>query len=111
MPKSKRSRRVQGSQGVLGDAAEFWSDLVIVLTVIVHTLIPYMPGQRRVLDTAELRNELQELLLHAERQWYELSEGQLNNRQISGLPITIRERKSSSDLSHFDWHTPTISPE
>lgn len=86
---------------ILGDAAEFWSALVIVLTAIFHALVPYMPDQRRVQDTAELRNELQELLLHAERQWYEVSEGQLNNRQISGLTITIRERKSRLERNIF----------
>ncbi len=76
---------------VLGEAAEFWAAPVIVLTAISHALIPYLPYQRRMDDTADLRAELQGLLLQAERLWYEVSEGLLDNQQINRLTIDIRE--------------------
>ena len=86
---------------VLGEAAEFWAALAIVLTAIVHALMPYLPFQRRIRDTADLKAELQGLLLQAERQWYEVSEGLLENREINRLTIDIREQKATLERAHF----------
>lgn len=86
---------------VLGEAAEFWAAPVIVLTAISHALIPYLPYQRRMNDTADLRAELQGLLLQAERLWYEVSEGLLDNQQINRLTIDIREQKATLERAYF----------
>ena len=86
---------------VLGDAAEFWAAPVIVLTAIVHALMPHFPPRRRIWDTAGLKAELQGLLIQAERQWYKVSEGLLENREINRLTIDIREQKATLERAHF----------
>lgn len=86
---------------VLGEAAEFWAALFIVVSAIAHALMPYLPYQRRMSDTADLKAELQGLLLQAERQWYEVSEGLLDNQQINRLTINIREQKATLERAYF----------
>ena len=86
---------------VLEEAAEPWAALVIVLTAIFHAITPYMPYQRRIRDTADLKAELQGQLLQAERRWYDVSEGLLENRQINQLTIDLREQKDTLERAHF----------
>ena len=85
---------------VIGQIAMLWA-AIIVATQLVNAIKPQLPYQRRMKHTAELESELQGLFLYAERRWYEVAEGKLENEQIHHLTMEIRQRRDQLERNHF----------
>lgn len=85
---------------VIGEIEILWAG-IIVAAQLVHAIKPHLPYQQRIEHTTEQVTDIQGLFLYAEKKWYEVSEGKLEDEEIHHLTIDLRERRDRFERNHF----------
>ncbi len=94
------------SSGSIGGWA-LWNEFgfiwafIIAVSQVVNAIRHLLPFQKRIKALSGLTRELEELFLHAEREWYNVGEGRLANEEIHQAQMEIKDRKRQYHDRHM----------
>jgi hypothetical protein len=82
-----------------------WKELVfiwpsiIALSQVISAIKPFLPYKSRQKALTELNGKLQFTFLSMEKDWYDVSEGNLTDREVHDLTIKYRDETLSAEQS------------
>lgn len=66
--------------------------IIIALSQVVTAIKPFLPYKQRMKSISELNDHIQELSLECEKNWFEVAEGELTEKEIHDLAIDIKNK-------------------
>ena len=91
-----------GSLGAwaLSQSLPFLWTFLIVAAQVITAVRQHLPFEKRLRQAMALGSSLDEIALFAERKWYAVSEGELDNSEIHELAMDIKRQKLSAEREH-----------
>ena len=71
--------------------------IIIALSQIITAIKPFLPYKQRLKAICELNDKVQEISLEFEKNWFPVAEGELEEREIHNLLISLREKTSLAE--------------
>lgn len=80
--------------------------LIIAVTHVINASKQFFPFEKRIEEIGNLNQELTNLALFAERKWYAVSQGKLDDKEIHALKFDIKKRKQDAEDEHLSHALP-----
>ena len=74
---------------------------IIALSQVVMAVKPFLPFKQRQKAVMALSDQIQSIALAVERDWYEVSEGDLSDKQIHDLIVKYRNLREDAEQTHL----------
>lgn len=78
---------------IWNDLSFIWS-IIIALSQLITAVKMFLPYKNRLKKLSPLLNELEDLCIKAESVWYNVSEGEMTQKEIHDLRIKLKKNKS-----------------
>lgn len=88
-----------------------WQEAAIVWTVIIASsqvvtaIRSFLPYKARLKSLGGVLHEMEDLMLLAEKKWFDVSEGKLTEEEIHELQFEVRTRKTKTLKKYLDNNT------
>lgn len=79
----------------------FWWGLLIAVSQIVITINEFLPYQKRIKEISNLQAALSSVYNDMEKNWYNVSNGEMNDDEINELCYNFVERCNSIENKYF----------
>jgi hypothetical protein len=71
--------------------------VIIALSQVVTAIKPFLPYKQRLKGISELNDRIQELSLECEKNWFSVAEGELTEKEIHDIFISIKDKSISAE--------------
>ena len=71
---------------------------IIALSQVVTAVKPFLPYRQRLKAISELNDKIQEISLKSERNWYDVAEGELTEKEIHELCIALKNESLIAEI-------------
>lgn len=78
------------------DQQMIWA-CIIAVSQIISAVKPFLPYKQRLLAIFDLNDKIQELALECEKGWFDVSEGELTDREIHDKHIELRNKSLAAE--------------
>ncbi len=78
---------------------------IIAVSQLISVLKRFLPYRTRLKATSAIMKELEELSIFAEKNWFDVAEGNFNNTEINELQFEIRLKKTKSVNKYLGINT------
>ena len=75
--------------------------IIIAGSQVIATIKNFLPYKSRLKDLSGLLRDFEDIILFAEKKWFEVSEGKLTEEEIHVLQFDIRKRKTAALKKHL----------
>jgi len=75
--------------------------VIIALSQIVTAIKPFLPFKQRLKPISDLNDVIQELSLECEKHWFSVAEGELTEKEIHELCISLRAKTIKAEKKFF----------
>jgi hypothetical protein len=82
------------------EAAIVWA-AIIAASQVITTIKSFLPYKNRIKSLGGMLHEFEDIVLFAEKKWFDVSEGKLTEEQIHELQFEIRTKKTKALKKHF----------
>jgi len=66
--------------------------VIIALSQVITAIKPFLPFKQRLKPISDLNDRIQEVSLVCEKHWYSVAEGELTEREIHDLYISLKDQ-------------------
>jgi hypothetical protein len=77
---------------IWNDYSFVWA-VLIAASQLINAVRPFLPYRTRLKATSGIMKELEELLIIAEKNWFDVAEGKLDDKEINELRFEVRTKK------------------
>ena len=79
--------------------------VIIAASQLINAVKQFLPYRTRLKATSGIMRELEELLIIAEKKWFDVAEGKLKNGEINELQFEIRSKKTKTVHKYLGINT------
>jgi hypothetical protein len=85
-------------------AAILWA-IIIAASQVVTVIKNFLPYKTRMKSLSGVVHEFEDLILFAEKSWFDVSEGKLTEEEIHNLQFDVRTKKTKALKKHLGNNT------
>lgn len=74
---------------------------IIAVSQLINAIKQYLPFEKRKKYLFSINKDLQEIFIYAERKWFDVAEGKLENNKIHYLTMELKEKVNIADTKYF----------
>lgn len=71
--------------------------VIIALSQVITAVKPFLPFRQRLKPIRDLNDQIQEISLECERHWFSVAEGELTEKEIHDLYISIKDKSLKAE--------------
>jgi hypothetical protein len=71
---------------------------IIALSQVVTAVKPFLPYRQRLKAISELNDKIQKISLKSEKNWYDVAEGELTEKEIHELYIDLKNESLAAEI-------------
>lgn len=75
--------------------------VIIAMSQVITAIKPFLPYKQRLKAVSELNNSIQEISLKYEKEWFSVAEGELTEKQIHDLDISLRHESYVAEKKYL----------
>ncbi|QKX17751.1 hypothetical protein [Microbulbifer sp. YPW1] len=71
--------------------------VIIALSQVVTAIKPFLPFKQRLKPISDLNDQIQDISLDCERHWFSVAEGELTEKEIHDLYISLKDKSLKAE--------------
>lgn len=75
--------------------------VIIALSQVITAIKPFLPFRQRLKPISDLNDQIQEISLECERHWHSVAEGELTEKEIHELYISLKDKSLKAEKKSF----------